>query len=292
MPSIDRSAPERSLPAAQRGARTLPTILEHFGLNYMPFSESNPSLEHCFMSRDMKQTISMVDHAAREKGISILCGDSGHGVTYAQSQAALKLHPSCQTVRYIPVFHVTERDLYKETCRVVGASMNGKGRQAMITGIRDKAMLCQEQGHPLFLVYDHAENIPDPMILDLPALVSGGLGFGHMMTVLLCGTRALKWRLECFQDVSFRIHFSAKYTFSGLTEAETKDYIRQQFTSAGATREVITAEALDLTHSVSSSGNYKELNSIMRDAMRLCLQTRRPAIDKEILYAAVSNQKL
>ena len=151
-------------------------LLKAYGLARQPFPRTDPDCAGRFESADLKNALGAVRYTMDELGICAIYGDTGRGISYTARCAARDPAASNCTVKYIPCCHVCPRDMYKEACRVIGASPAGKGRQEMITAIRETARSLKQQGRPLFLILDRAQNLPDLFFRDLVSMVHEDYG--------------------------------------------------------------------------------------------------------------------
>lgn len=267
-------------------------VLDYYGLNFQPFPMRLDSSEKKYLSTDLRQVEAVLRYALPEMGPILFCGDTGRGISYAAYCATEPLARSGYTVKCVPVCHICPRDFYRETCRVVGANPPGRSRQSMITALREGARDLKMQGRPLVLVLDNAQNLPDLVLWDLVTLVSGEFGLENLMTLVLCGTKDLKYRIQQTENQNLEENLAAHYTLEGLSETETADYTLNRLEMAGGRKDMVREDVLKALYDLSGRGSIRELNNVMREALMIGAQANRPVIDMTVLRSAVEHRKL
>ena len=267
-------------------------ILDFYGLRFQPFPQKLNDADRKYETKDLKQTNAMLRNALSEMGIILICGDTGRGSSYAVYCGTDPLSRANYTVRYVPVCHICPRDFYREACRVVGTPSFGRSRQAMITALREGAKALKKQGKPLVLVLDNAQNLPELVLWDLVPLVSGDFGLDDLMTLILCGTRDLKYRIQQPENRNLEENLVDHYVLSGLTEQEAPDYVLNRLTLAGGKKDMVREEVLNAVYDISCRGSIRELNNVMRTALLIGAQAGRSVIDMTVLRSAIEHRKL
>ena len=267
-------------------------MLKFYGLEKQPFPRTDPDCAGRYESADLKKALGAVRYTRSELGLCAVYGDTGTGVSYAAHCAAAGPKTAGFTVRYIPCCHVCPRDMYKETCRVIGAAPEGKGRQEMITAIRGTARSLRQQGRPLFLILDNAQNLPDLFFRDLVTMVREDYGQDNLMLLLMCGSRELKYRIVRPDHKDMYDSLAAHWEFRGLSEDECRDFVRRRIEGAGASHDIIDSAVMDQLYGLCGKGNFRELGSLMRDALLIGAQAGRSVIDMNVIRSALKHREL
>lgn len=267
-------------------------MLKIYGLKRQPFPRTDPDCRGRFESEDLKNALAAVRFTEAELGICAIYGDTGRGISYAAHCVKKDTAASNFTVKYIPCCHVCPRDMYKEACRVIGAAPEGRGRQDMITAIRQTARSLKQQGRPLLLILDRAQNLPDLFFHDLVTMVYEDFGQENLMLLLLCGDKELKYRLSEPDHKDMYDSLAAHWEFHGFSEEECRSFVRQRLEQAGASMEIISGDVLSHLHGLSGSGSCRELGNLMREALLIGAQSARPVIDMNVARSAVRHREL
>ena len=268
------------------------TLLDFYGLQYQPFPLRLNDAEKQFPTKDLMSTKAVLHYTMSEMGISMICGDTGRGISYAVYCFTQEMDRTRNTVRCVPLCHICPRDFYRETCRVIGAAPPGRSRQAMITALRQGAADLKNHGKPLLLILDNAQNLPDLVLWDLVALSSSDFGLENLMSLVLCGTKDLKYRIQMPENQSLEENLASHYVFKGLSVEETKDYVIDRIVKAGGPENLLTDESLETLFDLSCGGSIRELNNLMRTALMIGAQNGKKMIDLEVLSAAAQHRKL
>lgn len=264
----------------------------NYGMNRNPFRNTIFDSDTPFQSTDYKKAQYALKFTAENTGIGCVFGDIGTGVSYTAYRFKKELKPTSFTVKYVKVFHISPRDFYKEVCRSLDLSLSEKSRQSMITGIQERATQLKEQGHPLILILDNAQNIPDLAFNDLPCLVSEDYNRANRMTVLLCGTKDLKYRMASSSNPNWEQEIVTHYTFERLSRQETVSYVEHRLKSAGGNLDLISPDSVNALYSLCREGYCKDINNIMAEAFLVAFMNKRNVIDLDILVAAAEHRKL
>lgn len=267
-------------------------VLDFYGLSFQPFPQRLDDTGKKYESNDMKQTNAVLRYTLPEMGINLICGDTGYGVSYAVYCVTESLSRTNYTVRCMPVCHICPRDFYREACRVVGTQPLGRSRQAMITALRQGALDLKKQGRPLVFVLDNAQNLPELVLWDLVTLVSGDFGIENLMTLILCGTKELKYRIQQPENRNLEENVAAHYTLKGLSMQEVPEYVLNRLTLAGGKQEMVSGDVLNALYGLSCNGSIRELNNVMRTALLVGAQAGRSVIDMTVLRSAAEHRKL
>ena len=267
-------------------------ILDFYGLHFQPFPQRLNDTGKKYESDDLKQTNAVLRYALPEMGVNLVCGDTGCGVSYSVYCATESLGKANYTVKCMPVCHICPRDFYREACRVVGTPSFGRSRQAMITGLRQGALELKKQGKPLVLVLDNAQNLPELVLWDLVTLVSGDFGLENLMTLILCGTKDLKYRIQQPENRNLEENVVAHYTLKGLSRQEVPEYVLNRLVLAGGKQEMVSEDVLNALYGISCNGSIRELNNVMRTALLVGAQAGRAVIDMTVLRSAAEHRKL
>ena len=267
-------------------------VLDYYGLRFQPFPQKLNDAERKYETRDLKQTNAMLRNALSEMGITLVCGDTGRGSSYAVYCATEPLSRAGYTVRCVPVGHICPRDFYREACRVVGTPSFGRSRQAMITALREGALALKKQGKPLILVLDNAQNLPDLVLWDLVLLVNGDFGLENLMTLILCGSKDLKYRIQQPENRNLEENLVDHYILNGLSEQEAPEYVLNRLTMTGGSKDMVGEDVLNAMYDISCRGSIRELNNVMRTALLIGAQAGRSVIDMTVLRSAVEHRKL
>lgn len=267
-------------------------MLKFYGLERHPFPRTDPGCTGRFESTDLRNALGAVRYTQSELGLCAVYGDTGRGVSYAAHCASNGPKTADFTVRYIPCCHVCPRDMYKETCRVIGAVPEGKGRQEMITAIRVTARALRQQGRPLFLILDNAQNLPDLFFRDLVTMVHEDYGQENLMLLLMCGSKDLKYRIVRPDHKDMYDTLAAHWEFRGLSEDECRTFVTQRIEQAGASPAIIDSSVMGQLYGLCGKGNFRELGSLMRDALLIGAQAGRAVIDMSVVRSALKHREL
>ena len=91
------------------------------------------------------------------------------------------------------------------------------------------------------------------------------------MLLLMCGSRELKYRIVRPDHKDMYDSLAAHWEFRGLSEDECRDFVRKR---------------------IDGKGNFRELGSLMRDALLIGAQAGRSVIDMNVIRSALKHREL
>ena len=112
------------------------------------------------------------------------------------------------------------------------------------------------------------------------------------MLLLMCGSRDLKYRIVRPDHKDMYDSLAAHWEFRGLSEDECRDLVRRRIEGAGASPDIIDSAVMDQLYGLCGKGNFRELGSLMRDALLIGAQAGRSVIDMNVIRSALKHREL
>ena len=110
-------------------------------------------------------------------------------------------------------------------------------------------------------------------------------------TIVLAGEPHLNHILEKPIHEALRQRIAIHYSFSGLSDAETEQYVLHKIRVAGAAESILGEGTLPAVIGY-ARGCPRLLDNLMNEALMLGAQLEKPSLDTETVMAAVNNLAL
>jgi type II secretory pathway predicted ATPase ExeA len=110
-------------------------------------------------------------------------------------------------------------------------------------------------------------------------------------SIVLAGEPYLNRTLEKAIHEALRQRIVIHYGFSGLSDAETEQYLLHKLRVAGAAESILGEGTLSAIVSY-AKGCPRLLDNIMNEALKLGAQLEKPSLDTDIIMAAANNLAL
>jgi type II secretory pathway predicted ATPase ExeA len=182
-------------------------------------------------------------------------------------------------------------EFYRLFCAALGIDVKF-GKQAMFNAIQDRIYhLFKERKKPFTLFLDEAHDLSDVILKDLKMLMNFNYDSLNCFTLVLTGESHLNRTLEKAIHESLRQRIVIHYSFSGLSEAETEQYLLHKLRIAGAAESILGQGTLPAIVSY-AKGCPRLLDNIMNEALKLGAQLEKPSLDTDTIMAAANNLAL
>jgi type II secretory pathway predicted ATPase ExeA len=113
----------------------------------------------------------------------------------------------------------------------------------------------------------------------------------NCFTLVLAGEPYLNHILEKPVHEALRQRIVIHYSFSGLCDTETEQYVRHKLRIAGAAESILGTGTLPAIIGY-ARGCPRLLDNLMNEALMLGAQLKKPCLDAEVMMAAVNNLAL
>jgi type II secretory pathway predicted ATPase ExeA len=264
---------------------------EYYGVSKNPFDKQSLSVKDAFKSKDHKEMISRLDYLNKIRGIGVFTAASGHGKSFTLECHASALDRNLNEFAYLCLSTVNINEFYRLFCAALGIDVKF-GKQAMFRAIQDRIYhLFKERKKPFTLFLDEAHELSDAILKDLKMLMNFNYDSLNCFTLVLTGESHLNRTLEKAIHESLRQRIVIHYSFSGLSEAETEQYLLHKLRIAGAAESILGQGTLPAIVSY-AKGCPRLLDNIMNEALKLGAQLEKTSLDTDTIMAAANNLAL
>ncbi len=241
--------------------------LEHFSLQRHPFRMA-PEDDFVYMSQQHSRAFVYMDSAVwSPEGFVVISGEVGSGKTTLLKKLMRGLSKDLKLF-HIAYTNLKSDDLFHLIVRQAGLPVRDNfNKVSMLFAINDYLQAMSEQGIPVVLAVDEAQNLSQENLEDIRMLAGLEGAGGPVMRVILLGQPELKKHIAQIPQLSQRVKLF--FHLAGLTLKETGEYIDHRLFIAGYEGDTLfTAETVKQIHEI-SKGIPRLINKLC-DGLMLC----------------------
>jgi type II secretory pathway predicted ATPase ExeA len=263
----------------------------YYGFSKNPFDKQCLSEKDAFLSKDHKETTDRLAYLKNIRGIGLFTASPGFGKTFSLRCFAKALDRNLHEVAYVSLSTVSVMEFYRQFCAALGIDAP-YGKPAMFKAIQDRLFyLFKEKRKPFLLILDEAHELSTTILTDLKMIMNHDYDSVNCFTLVLAGEPHLNHTLQKPVHEALRQRVVIHYGFSGLSDAETEQYVLHKFRIAGAAESILGEGTLPAIIGY-AHGCPRLLDNLMNEALLLGAQLERPSLDTEIIMAAANNLAL
>jgi type II secretory pathway predicted ATPase ExeA len=267
-------------------------MFEYFyGFSKNPFSKQSISVKDAFGSKDHREMTGRLSYLVNIRGVGVFTSRPGFGKTYAMHCFASSLDRNLYQIVYLCLSTVSITEFYRQFCMALGIDAP-HGKPAMFRAIQERLYyLFKEKRKPLMLICDEAHELSAVILKDLKMIMNYDFDSVNCFTLVLAGEPHLNHILEKPPHEALRQRIAIHYSFSGLSDAETEEYLLHKFRVAGAAESILGDGTLPAIIGY-ARGCPRLIDNLMNEALTLGAQLEKPSLDTDLIMAAVNNLAL
>lgn len=263
----------------------------YYAFTKNPFDKHSISEKDAFFSKDHKEMTDRLTYLKDIRGIGVFVSRPGFGKTYAIRCFAKSLDRNLHEIAYICLSTVSVTEFYRQFCSALGIDAP-HGKPAMFRALQERLFhLYKEKKKPFLLVIDEAHEISATILNDLKMIMNHDYDSLNCFTLILSGEPHLTHNLEKPIHEALRQRIVIHYSFAGLSDTETEQYLLHKFRIAGAAESILGEGTLPAIIGY-AQGCPRLLDNLMNEALLLGAQLQRPVLDTDIIMAAANNLAL
>ena len=264
---------------------------EFYGFTKNPFDKQSISAKDAFPSNDHKEMTSRLAYLNDIRGIGVFTAAPGFGKTYELRCFAKSLDRNLNEFAYVCLSTVSATEFYRQFCAALGIDASGR-KPAMFKAIQDRLYhLFKEKRKPFLLLLDEAHELSDVILKDLKMIMNHDFDSVNCFTLVLTGESHLNRTLEKAVHEALRQRIVIHYGFSGLSDAETEQYLLHKLRISGAPESILGQGTLPAIVGY-ARGCPRLIDNLMTEALMLGAQLQKPSLDTELIMAAANNLAL
>jgi len=264
---------------------------EYYGFSKNPFDKQSLSEKDAFLSKDHKEMTSRLSYLNNIRGIGVFTSPPGFGKTFGLHCFARSLDRNLNEIAYLCLSTISVTEFYRQFCTALGIDAP-HGKPAMFRAIQERIYhLLKEKRKPFLLIFDEAHELSDTILKDLKMIMNHDFDSVNCFTLALVGEPRLNHILQKPIHEALRQRIAIHYSFSGLSDAETEQYLLHKLRTAGAADSVLGSGTIPAIIGY-ARGCPRLLDNLMNEAFMLGAQLKKPCLDTEVIMAATNNLAL
>jgi type II secretory pathway predicted ATPase ExeA len=264
---------------------------EFYGFSKNPFDKHSLSEKDAFLSKDHKEMTSRLSYLKNIRGVGVFTSAPGFGKTYALRCFAKSLDRNLHEVAYLCLSTVSITEFYRQFCSALGID-SPHGKPAMFRAVQDRLFhLFKEKKKPFVLIFDEAHELSALILKDLKMIMNHEFDSMNCFTLILAGELHLNHILEKPIHEALRQRIAIHYSFEGLSDSETEQYLLHKLLIAGAAKSILGEGTLPAIIGY-ARGCPRLLDNLMNEALMLGAQLEQTSLNAEIIMAAANNLSL
>jgi type II secretory pathway predicted ATPase ExeA len=244
--------------------------LEHFGFGRHPFRMA-PEEDFLYMSQQHSRAFIFMDSAIwSPEGFVVISGEIGSGKTTLLKKMISDIKAKVKAE--VKLFHIAYSnlkgdDLFQTILQQAGIPWAEANRVSLLCAINDHLRQLADQGIPVLLAIDEAQNLRRENLEDIRLLAGMESAHGPILRVILLGQPELKHHIAELPQLSQRVKLF--FHLEGLPLDDTEQYIHHRLSVAGIqNRELFPTDIIKLVHDY--SGGIPRLINKISDGLLLC----------------------
>jgi type II secretory pathway predicted ATPase ExeA len=263
----------------------------YYGFSKNPFDKQSMSERDAFQSADHREMTSRLSYLSNIRGIGIFTSAPGFGKTFALKCFVKALDRNLYETAYLCLSTVSLTEFYRQLCNAL-AIEPAHGKPAMFRAIQDRLYhLFREKRKPFVLILDEAHELSTVILNDLKMIMNYDYDSVNCFTLVLVGEVHLNHTLQKPPHEALRQRVAVHYNFSGLSDAETEQYLLHKLRIAGAADSILGDGTIPAIIGY-ARGCPRLIDNLMNQALLLGSQLEKPSLDTDTIMAAANNLAL
>jgi len=265
---------------------SLDQLRPYFGLRDRPFrADVAPSALH--RSGAHQEAIARIAYLVDAAALGLITGEVGSGKTTALRAASATLDASRHTVIYLPNPAIGARGIYAEIIARLGGTPRFH-KSALIPQAQDLLHREREERKKrVLLIIDEAHLLSAEQLEELRLLSNSEMDSVMPFAGILVGQPQLRRRLRHGSFAALDQRIALRYELTGMTRAETDDYLAHHLRLAGREDRLFSDDAVELLHD-RSRGIPRALNNLATQALVATFIAHKSIVDTSAAHAAVT----
>lgn len=259
----------------------------YWGLTGLPF-ENVPDPKFYFPTSMHEEALHRLLYGVQtRKGAVMLTGEVGCGKTLLSRELSLHLAGEQYDVALIANPSFGTEDFLTEVLYQLGIEP-ATTKVHLLHLLNERLLDNYKRGKQTVMVIDEAQTIRDDQIFEeLRLLLNFQLNDRFLLTLVLMGQPELNDRVMAMKQFAQRI--SIKYHLGFFSEQQTIEYIRFRLKAVNCTREIFSADALEIIFK-QSGGIPRNINTLCDLCLLIGSMDRAARVDRRIVERAAAER--
>jgi type II secretory pathway predicted ATPase ExeA len=254
-----------------------------FGLLRQPFTAELPT-EALFASAPLQEALARLRFVIDQHGIGLITGEPGCGKSVALRALVASCEPATHKFIYLTAPR-SPRGLLQLLCHALGLDPAWFAVELQ-RQVRDALIRLDGHGVTPVLLCDEAQLAPVSVLDEIRLLTITAMDSRCPLAIVLSGHGSLRRRLALESLLPLAQRMTVATTLSGLSAAQTAEYIQHQLTWAGASRPLFTREVIELIAHY-SRGIPRQINRLATAALLAAYAVQQPLVEEPAFRQAL-----
>lgn len=265
---------------------TIERLQAHYGFSSLPFGSAlAPGMLHRHPGHG--EAIARISWCIEQRALGVITGEVGAGKTVAIRAATAKLDPSRNVVIYLPNPSIGVRGMLHHIVSALGRVPNFHTATLAPQAADALAAEHAERGRAAVVVFDEAHLLDNQQLEALRMLTNHEMDSGSPFSAILVGQPTLRQRLRLGVLAALDQRIAVRYTLSGMTPADTADYISHHCRIAGRPDTLFSGDAVTIIHNA-ARGYPRAINQLALNALTAAFAADHTIVDDNAARAAVT----
>lgn len=263
---------------------------EFYGLLFEPFA-NHPDPRFYFNSPQHAHAREYLMHAAQgTRGLAVLLGDIGTGKTTLVRKILSELYS--QGAYQVGLIVLTHSDfapgwLFTRIGNLIGLRDLGSSLTDIITRISHRLHEIYRRNEKTVIIVDEANKIKSPEILEeIRGLLNLEIADTRLISFILSGLPELEPCIAENRALNQRV--AVKVKLRSMGSDTVKAYIKHRLSTAGATRDILSPEAIDFVCRY-SEGRPRVVNIMCDNALLEGYVQNKSHVDGNVMERVITN---
>jgi len=253
-----------------------------------PFSRTIPT-KNLYKGNDSDELIERLKYAAGRQLFAVVIGDSGTGKTTTLRRFCEEKHEENFYPLYLSESKLTPRIFYKSLLEQLGFESKYFCSEAKRQLHKEIEILKGMNNIFPVAIVDEAHLLGKEMLEEIRFLLNFKMDSQSPMALILSGQTELWDKLKLQSYAAIRQRIDIQCIVGRLDAAKTSEYIKAQFTYAGADREIFTEAAIDEIYKF-SDGIPRLINKACIESLLYGAQNKKTILDDRMVKMIVEQE--
>lgn len=261
-------------------------LQSYFGFTKMPFGKDlTPGMLHHHANHN--QAVARLSWCINQRGIGLICGESGAGKTVAVRAAVAALDQARHRIIYLANPTTGARGICHHLVVALGAVP--RFQNAALFPQAAEALVAEntERGRQPVLIIDEAHLLDHDQLELVRMLTNVDMDAASPLAAILIGQPTLHRMLKLGVLAALDQRITVRYTIEGMNSDETTDYICHHLKLAGRGDTLFSHDAATLIHQT-SRGYPRAVNNLAIQALVAAFASNKTIVDESSARSAVA----
>lgn len=240
-------------------------MLEFFEMKGVPFTREIAT-DQLFSSSSYQEATARLEYAAEHRQFCLLTGEAGMGKSTAVRSLIQGLDRTKFRHLYLCDSDLTPKLFYREVLQSFGIQPAFRSTEAKRQYQSLMLDIYENEKKTPVVIIDEAHHFSESMLQELRFILNFKEDSMSPLSLIVVGQPSLRNQLKVKHLEAIDQRIQMRYQVTGLTEAETKDYIQHQLKVVKTPHEIFSEEAIQSIYNF-SQGVPRKINTLCSQSL-------------------------